>query len=259
MLYKVQIDSNNSLNNKKVEIISKEKYKGEEEVVQELLKDKKKLGILSMLFIVVIILIGLYVKSGFKELKKNDTESIFVDDNIDSDVSSDKPANTGNNNKLNSKNSKEQIVTAKNKNIVVEIKGEVRKPDVYTMNENSIVKDLIDMSGGLTENADLSNINRAKKLQDHELIYISNKNDESKETQTINSNSSNKDSLEKKININNATLDQLKTLSGIGDSKAKSIIEYREKNGGFKSIEEIKNVSGIGDNMFERIKEQIET
>lgn len=140
----------------------------------------------------------------------------------------------------------------------MEIKGEVKKPDVYTMSENSIVKDLIDISGGLTENADLSNINRAKKLQDHELIYISNKNDENKEIQTVNSNSSNKDILDKKINLNSATLDQLKTLNGIGDSKAKGIIEYREKNGGFKSIEEIKNVSGIGDNMFERIKEQIE-
>lgn len=95
-------------------------------------------------------------------------------------------------------------------------------------------------------------------MQDHELIYISNKNDENKEIQTVNSNSSNKDILDKKINLNSATLDQLKTLNGIGDSKAKGIIEYREKNGGFKSIEEIKNVSGIGDNMFERIKEQIE-
>ncbi|NRT89826.1 helix-hairpin-helix domain-containing protein [Clostridium beijerinckii] len=227
-------------------------------MVQEFLKDKKKIGILSMLFIVVIVLTGLYVKSGFKELKKNDTESIFVDDSIEADISNDESVNAQNNNKSNSKDNKKQIVAAKNKNIVVEIKGEVKKPDVYTMSENSIVKDLIDISGGLTENADLSNINRAKKLQDHELIYILNKNDENKEIQTVNSNSSNKDSSDKKININSATLDQLKTLNGIGDSKAKGIIEYREKNGGFKSIEEIKNVSGIGDNMFERIKEQIE-
>ncbi|NRU53544.1 competence protein ComEA [Clostridium beijerinckii] len=168
-------------------------------MVQEFLKDKKKIGILSMLFIVVIVLIGLYVKSGFKELKKNDTESIFVDDSIEADTSNDESVNAQNNNKSNNKDSKKQIVAAKNKNIVVEIKGEVKKPDVYTMSENSIVKDLIDISGGLTENADLSNINRAKKLQDHELIYISNKNDENKEIQTVNSNSSNKDILDKKL------------------------------------------------------------
>lgn len=93
-----------------------------------------------MLFIVVIVLIGLYVKSGFKELKKNDTESIFVDDSIEADTSNDESVNAQNNNKSNNKDSKKQIVAAKNKNIVVEIKGEVKKPDVYTMSENSIVK-----------------------------------------------------------------------------------------------------------------------
>lgn len=164
-------------------------------MVQEFLKDKKKIGILSMLFIVVIVLIGLYVKSGFKELKKNDTESIFVDDSIEADTSNDESVNVKNNNKSNNNDSKKQIVAAKNKNIVVEIKGEVKKPDVYTMSENSIVKDLIDISGGLTENADLSNINRAKKLQDHELIYISNKNDENKEIQTVNSNARDRKSV----------------------------------------------------------------
>lgn len=96
-------------------------------MVQEFLKDKKKIGILSMLFIVVIVLIGLYVKSGFKELKKNDTESIFVDDSIEADTSNDESVNVKNNNKSNNKDSKKQIVVAKNKNIVVEIKGEVKK------------------------------------------------------------------------------------------------------------------------------------
>lgn len=61
------------------------------------------------------------------------------------------------------------------------------------------------------------------------------------------------------VNINSATLEQLKTLNGIGDSKAKNIIEYREKNGGFKSIEDIKNVTGIGEKMFEKIKDKIES
>jgi len=68
----------------------------------------------------------------------------------------------------------------------------------------------------------------------------------------------NKESVSGKVNINSATLEDLKTLNGIGDSKAKSIIEYREKNGNFKSIEDIKNVTGIGEKMYEKIKEQIE-
>ena len=70
---------------------------------------------------------------------------------------------------------------------MVEIKGEVKKPDVYTLNENAIVKELIEAAGGLTENADLSNINRAKKLQNHELVYIANKNDINKEVKNTNS------------------------------------------------------------------------
>ena len=60
-----------------------------------------------------------------------------------------------------------------------------------------------------------------------------------------------------KISINKANLSQLTTLSGIGESKAKAIIEYREKNNGFKSIEELKKVSGIGESTYEKIKDNI--
>ncbi len=224
-------------------------------MIQGLLKDKKKIGILIILAIVLFTFRILYLKSGFKELKKNDTESIFVDDTENTDISSVTSSN-------NVKNNKEVAIAVKDKNIVVEIKGEVKKPDVYTLNENAIVKELIEVAGGLTENADLSNINRAKKLQNHELVYIANKNDITKEGINANSelNTSNSQGISNNIvNINTATIEQLKTLDGIGDSKAKSIIEYREQNGGFKLKEDIKNVTGIGEKMFEKIKEQIET
>ncbi|HEX9025893.1 MAG TPA: helix-hairpin-helix domain-containing protein [Clostridium sp.] len=224
-------------------------------MIQELLKDKKKIGILIILAIVLFTFGILYLKSGFKELKKNDTESIFVDDTENTDISTVTSSN-------NVKNNKEVTIAVKDKSIVVEIKGEVKKPDVYTLNENAIVKELIEVAGGLTENADLSNINRAKKLQNHELVYIANKNDITREGINTNSelNTSNSQGISNNIvNINTATIEQLKTLDGIGDSKAKSIIEYREQNGGFKLKEDIKNVTGIGEKMFEKIKEQIET
>ena len=104
---------------------------------------------------------------------------------------------------------------------------------------------------GLTPNADVSKTNLAYILSDGEKIYIPSVNDE--ETITEN-NSSNKNS---KININTATASELETISGVGESTAKSIIEYRTKVGKFSSIEEIMNVSGIGENKFEKMKDQI--
>jgi competence protein ComEA len=226
-------------------------------VVQELLKDKKKIGIAAILVIVVIISGVTYLKSGFKELKKNDTENIFVDDT--ESINTSVKENNSVKNSNSSTDSKSEAVQPKDKRIVVEIKGEVKKPDVYMLDENSIIKDLIEAAGGLTENADLSNINRAKKLQDHDLIYIASKNEVVNGMQNANQSNNNNEKVSKKVNINNATLEELKTIKGVGDAKAKSIIEYREQNGGFKTIEDIKNVTGIGDKMFETIKEQIET
>ena len=231
-------------------------------MIQELLKDKKKIGILVVLTIVLILFGILYSKSGFKELKKNDTESVFVDDTKNVDTSIEKSAN--NKKSSSDMNNKEVTIPIKDKNIVVEIKGEVNKPNVYTLNENAIIKELIEAAGGVTENADLNNINRAKKLQNHDLIYIANKNDTKKEVKVVNSETNTSTSKSQGttnniVNINTATLEELKTLNGVGDSKAKSIIEFREQSGGFKSKEDIKNVTGIGEKMFERIKEQIET
>lgn len=230
-------------------------------MIQELLKDKKKIGILIILAIVLIAFGSLYGKSGFKDLKKNNTESIFVDDTKNTDTTIEK---SNNNTKNNSSVSNKEVnipVKDKDKDIVVEIKGEINKPDVYTLNENSIVKELIEAAGGLTDNADLSNINRAKKLQNHDLICIANKNDAPKELKGTNSEvstSRNEGSSNDIVNINTATLEELKTLNGVGDSKAKSIIEYREQSGGFKSKEDVKNVTGIGDKMFEKIKDKID-
>lgn len=214
----------------------------------------KKIGLMSIFAIVVIVSVIFYNTKGFKQLNKNNTESIFVDDD-------NLVFENGKEDKLSSHDSvnmsKQMESKLEDKTIVVEIKGQVKKPDVYTIDENSIINDLIDLAGGVTENADLSNINRAKKLQNHEMIYIADKNDSNNDyPQATNMENGSMDN-EILVDINTATTDKLKTLNGIGDSKAKSIIEYREQNGGFKSIEEIKNVTGIGDKMFEKIKESI--
>lgn len=222
--------------------------------MEQFLKDKKKAGLCALIFIVLIICAVKYMTSGFMELKKNDTENIFVEENYEEDAAEDSNSN---------KDAEVFNTKTKNKIITVEIKGEVKNPDVYTLDDECIIKDLIEKAGGLTENADLSNINRAKKLQDHELIYIGNKNDTAADSTSepavkAASSTGGASSSSGKININTADVEALKKINGIGDSKAKSIISYRETNGNFSSIEDLKNVDGIGEKMFEKMKDMVE-
>ncbi|MGG7142303.1 helix-hairpin-helix domain-containing protein [Clostridium nigeriense] len=149
----------------------------------------------------------------------------------------------------------ENIVNNTLSKITVEIKGEVKNPDVYEIDEGSIIRDLINMAGGLTEEANIDGINRAEKLRANELIVIPN--NDNANNNVGDSSISTGVSSDGIININTATLTELQNITGIGEVKAQSIISYREKNGGFKSIEEIKNVDGIGAKTFEKIKDQI--
>ena len=165
----------------------------------------------------------------------------------------------------------------------VDIKGEIRSPGIYQIKENSRVMDVINMAGGLTENANTTVINLSKKVSDEMVIIIySNqevedfKKTKELETQVQSSCIQKEENAVKndacieidnyqdgqvlgKININTATLEQLTALPGVGESKAKSIIEYRNTNGNFNSIEDIKNVTGIGDSLFDKIKDYITT
>lgn len=165
--------------------------------------------------------------------------------------------------------------------IKVDIKGYVLNPNVYEVDEDARIIDIINIAGGLIDGADTSSINLSKKLKDEDVIIIYQKSDEIntleeyqqqidycskdnndgcvKEVVTFNQeNSYNENELSNTlININTASLQQLMSLSGIGESKAQNIIKYREEIGTFNSIEDIKNVNGIGDSLFEKIKDNI--
>ncbi len=160
----------------------------------------------------------------------------------------------------------------------VDIKGAVNQPGVYQVAEDSRVIDVIKKAGGLTKNADTYYLNLSKKVHDEMVIIVYTKIDITnykkmlkqnadlvKELKTNTKNdaivevepnlsNNNQTTL---LNINTATLEQLMTLPGIGESKAKEIINYREINNGFKSIDEIKAVNGIGDSTFAKIKDYI--
>ena len=167
--------------------------------------------------------------------------------------------------------------------IIVHVSGAVNKEGIVELEENSRISDAIDKAEGLKENADTKNINLAFKLEDGMKIYIptieesreQNEQNGQSQNQTLmdetskyvtsssgvvqeeQTNGQSEQKKNEKININTATQTELETLPGIGPSTSLKIINYREENGKFKSIEEIKEVSGIGDAKYENIKDLI--
>lgn len=148
--------------------------------------------------------------------------------------------------------------------IFIDIKGGILKPGVYEMGAGVRVIDAVYLAGGFTDDAITDNVNLSKKLVDESVVIIPKNIDEENSVSFENNclvegviteeETSTNESI---VNLNAASLEQLMTLSGIGETKAKAIIEYRDTNGGFKNIEEIKNVSGIGESTFEKIKDFI--
>lgn len=207
--------------------------------------------------IIVIILLGFT----FWNFNSDDNS----DDNFeDLMINTSNIQNTSQNDILN-------ITTAESEKIVVYIIGSVQNPGIVELNIDSRVSDAVEASGGLLEDADVSKINLAYKLEDGQKITIPSINDKTDEDSSYenyisndpgnmisqNPSSSTSESNTQKVNINTATQTQLETLPGIGPSTASKIISYRNENGKFKSIEDIKNVSGIGDSKFENIKTNI--
>ena len=242
----------------------------------EFLKSDKFRIVLNI--IVIVLLIALIVITVFGFLKKEDTTTTTSNDIVA--LKEDK-----------TKNVEEKKEEDKAK-LYVDIKGAIKKPGVYEVSENMIINDVIKLAGGLKSNASTKYVNLSKKVTDQMVIYIYTVNQIKKisepssepcvvetediskcegssiiETSPFNDNSSTKEqknsSIENnnqtssKININTASVDELVTLNGIGEAKAKSIIEYRETNGNFKTIEDIMNVSGIGEAAYNKIKDNI--
>ena len=165
--------------------------------------------------------------------------------------------------------------------VYVDIKGAVKKPGVYKINSDKKIIDVITIAGGLMENANTDNINLSKKVTD-EMVIIIYTDEEVKNSNVVDTvikvidkecvcpniqndgciNTEINDSITNVnniININTATLEELMSINGLGEAKAKAIIKYREENGYFKIIDDLLNVSGIGEALFEKIKEYITT
>ena len=211
-----------------------------------------------IIFFFLIILFIIYIKI---KLENNKYQNIII-------------ANEIKENKINENNND-------NETCIIDIKGAVINPGVYSTKCTDNVSDVIRLAGGLSDNADTSITNLAKQVTNEMVIIIYTKEEVKNSNivdtvvkvveqecvcpniqndgcinDKINDNISNK-SLQ--VNINTGKLEELEKIPGIGETKAKSIIEYRNKNGNFKSIDEIQNVEGIGSKLYESIKTYLTT
>lgn len=222
--------------------------------------------ILMLLMVGSILLLNIY-HIFFQEFNFLDDKSNNIVLNEDNKDTSDNADNK----------SKEEIL--EEPKYYIDIKGAVKKPGVYQISANSIVNDGIKLAGGLLKNADTTTINLSKKISAEMVIYVPKKDEVVKTTTNITvtknqeipndasisdnnkpaskDNSSTQTPNKTLVNINTATIQELTTLSGVGEAKAQDIIDYRTLNGNFKTIEDIKNVSGIGETLYAKIKDYI--
>ena len=222
------------------------------EYMNQLSKEQKI--IIIVISIVVSIVIGMYI---FQRLRDNNIEELNLVE-------------------INEISEEEKEVKS---DIVIHVTGAVNNQGIVRLEEGARIADAIEQAGGLTEEADVSQINLAYILEDGQKIYIPTKEEVKEATELRNSLTENqnyiisesgngvisdskngKNNNEKgvgKVDINKASRDELNTLPGIGDVTAERIIEYRENNGDFSKIEDLKEVSGIGEAKYEKIKEMI--
>lgn len=196
---------------------------------------EKKIKLAITIAIGIIVIIGI-IKIVDIYYEKNNTEKISMSNFIENETEDEKG----------------------NTKIKVYITGEVKNQGVIELEEGDRIADAIEKAGGQTEQASLKNVNLAYQLEDGQKIYIPNVNDN--ETEIIDDGASgvvDDTTNQTVVNINKADETELQSLNGIGESLATSIVQYRKENGKFETIEDLKNVPGIGDSKFENIKEYI--
>lgn len=139
--------------------------------------------------------------------------------------------------------------------ITVDVKGAVKSPGIYDLPVGSRVNDAVQKAGGLTDQADSKSLNLAQEVSDEALVYVPTKGEEA--SQQSGSGATSSTSKEKKVNLNKASLEELKQVKGLGGKRAQDIIDHREANGKFKSVDELKKVSGIGTKTIEKLKDYV--
>ncbi|MCC4749029.1 helix-hairpin-helix domain-containing protein [Streptococcus agalactiae] len=142
--------------------------------------------------------------------------------------------------------------------VTVDVKGAVNHLGVYSLPSQSRVTDAIKRAGGLSNLADSKSVNLAQKLQDETVIYVAQKGEKITVVEEEKANNiATQGNSKGKINLNKADLSSLQTISGVGAKRAQDILDYRDSQGGFKTIDDLKNVSGIGEKTLEKLRQDV--
>lgn len=214
--------------------------------------------------IIIIVLIGIFAVIGWLQTRPGPTpvvESIGDIDQGNLNISSDEEATQI----TDTDKSSEEVLDTKV--IFIHIDGQVNSPGLYQLDEGARVQDALDLAGGITEEGSLDYINLSAKLQDEMKIRIPSKDEVALEKDRfctldiiqgseVGQSQSSEEGPPGLININTASIEELISLPGIGEAKAKAIIAYREESL-FRTIEEIMEVTGIGEKIYEQIKDLI--
>ena len=231
----------------------------------ENLKKNKKLviGVTIVVFIIGVIGFVYFSKGHGDSIELGSWESdggtnqFINDDNLNNTANIVENNRDSNNNSHNSSEDESEIY--------IHIIGEVQNQGLIALEQGQRIIDAIEKAGGVTQQADLSKVNLAFVLSDGQKVRIPSVNDKEENIAYVTDGSGNNIILDNggggssggKVNINTASQTELETLNGIGPSLAAKIIEYRAKNGKFKSVDDLQNVSGIGESKFESIKKSV--
>lgn len=141
--------------------------------------------------------------------------------------------------------------------IVIDVKGAVKRPGIVRMEEGQRVFQALKKAGGLKERADASKVNKAERLRDGMVYYIPEKGETVPERFQNNGPDSTQGTKTTRVRINTASEKQLQQLTGIGPAKARSIVRYRDEHGAFQQVEDVMKVSGIGEKTLAKFKDRI--
>ncbi|MCK1214330.1 helix-hairpin-helix domain-containing protein [Streptococcus uberis] len=207
---------------------------------------EKKLGILlAIVSLVLIICLTFFFKIKEEDKKVTLPSQMNLTENLSTTAQNDR---------------EEEKTNPEMETIMVDIKGAVVKEGIYQLQRNSRVTDAIQIAGGLREDADPNAINLAQKLSDEAILYVARKGENKSIIDCQGQQSSSIEQggqRDQKVNINKATIEDLRKIPGIGEKRAQEILDARDSKGGFKSIDDLLTISGIGQKTLEKIKNDI--